>query len=623
MVARVDKAYWLVPSLVAFCLCLRAVSFDFVFDDQTLIVLNPQVHSWDYLPRLLTTHLWSHWAKDTIIPQYRPVFSVWLLTMYTLGGLSKWFWHLSSILLHSVATYQVFCLALEISDIAAQGSILRVERHTINPNLLAASGTALLFAVHPIHIEPVSWVSSCNELLYTNLVLLSLLLFCRALRRFQSRKSWNWRTSFLSVIAWTAAIFTKESSLPVLAAFFFLAYKSTNTSQGWKERLLGAARRGLPYLIMVFVYFAARFLVIGKIGLDKGGHSWAQVLYSAPSILVFYLQKLSAPVGLSGFYMNTLLSAPTLKMWVTLSLILPCLSVLAWLSLRRSAAIGLASMLLFLPMLPVLAGIKVFLEGDLAHDRYMYLPSVGLCLFVGIWLKALFERSKVTRGVAIAGAFAAIVILGSLTLAQQGYYRDEKAYFGRGLEVRPDNVLVIDYLGNSYLRDGNTQEALRFFKRAHELKPDDARATFCLARGYVKDGQFETAEPYLEQLTSSKELTPYRRNITYLMLGQTEMKLNHLNHAESVLRQLSSEDPTAHGAHYSLGYLYQSEGRFLEAQSEYMREYEISQNSMAAQRAVYLSRLTRVSPQSAGLVDLRGTSSSEKQSQDSSEEGID
>jgi len=259
--------------------------------------------------------------------------------------------------------------------------------------LLAASSAALLFAAHPIHIEPVSWVSSCNELVYTILVLVSLLFFCRALRHSPSEFFWNLRT-FWSVSAWTAAIFAKESALPVLAAFFYLAYKSADASVGWKERVLAATQRGTLYGGVAFIYFAARFLAIGKIGLDKGEHTWAQVLCSAPSILIFYFQKLVVPVRLSGFYMNPLIAAPTAKMWVSLSLILFGLGILAWLSLKRSAAVGLASILLFLPTLPVLLGIKVFLEGDLAHDRYLYLPSVGLCLFVGIILEPFLAHSK-------------------------------------------------------------------------------------------------------------------------------------------------------------------------------------------------------------------------------------
>src|SRR6266481_689301 len=180
----IRRLCWVLPCLLALILYARATTFDFLFDDKTLIVLNPQVQSWDYLARLLTTHLWSHRAHETIIPQYRPTFSMWLLAMYTMGGLNKWFWHLSSVLLHTAATYLVFLVTLEIlqnpvercgrsssrasscntgtpaSPRCAGMRSIPPLRMILPPDffrLLAASSAALLFAAHPIHIEPVSW----------------------------------------------------------------------------------------------------------------------------------------------------------------------------------------------------------------------------------------------------------------------------------------------------------------------------------------------------------------------------------------------------------------------------------------------------------------------------------
>jgi Flp pilus assembly protein TadD len=572
-----DMLYWLIPCLLGFLLYIRTVGFGFIFDDRPLIVENPQVQSWNYLPRLLTTHLWSHKWEESPIPQYRPMFSAWLLIVYTVGGLSKWFWHLSSIGFHVLATYLVFRLGHEVLE-----------------SELGASAAALLFAVHPIHVEPVSWVASCNELLYTTLVLSSLFFFCCASRSNTSSVSSRYWMP-LSVVLWTAAIFTKESALPVLVAFFYLAYKRLDPSLTWKERLGRAGKLGLPHFASVAIYFLARFLVIGRVGLEKGEHTWAQVLYSTPSIMVFYLKKLVAPVGLSPFYVNPVLSSPTTQMWITAGLIVLGLGALGWLSIKRSSDIGLASMLLILPMLPVLTGIRTFFDGELAHDRYMYLPSVGYCLFAGMLVNKCFHSSQWSRKMAIAFGAALVVLFlfGSITLAQQKFYADDEAYFKRGIEVGPDNVRVIDYLGEFYAGSGRMKEALAEFNRAHELEPSNSEAKFQLAMGLFNNHQFTVAEPYLQELASQSDSQVDRRRTVLFTLGQTEISLNRFTPAKEVLTKLSTEDESYSGLHGTLGFLYQLQGNIPEAQKEFAREVEVSGDPVARQNAAYLDAVMR------------------------------
>ena len=88
----------------------RSLFCGFVRDDLPQIVNNPQVQSWEYLPRILTSHLWSQGARNHAL-FYRPLFSLWMLVVHTLGGLSPWFWHLSNILLHVACTYLVYRLS--------------------------------------------------------------------------------------------------------------------------------------------------------------------------------------------------------------------------------------------------------------------------------------------------------------------------------------------------------------------------------------------------------------------------------------------------------------------------------------------------------------------------------
>lgn len=571
--ANSETLRWVLPCLAACILFAPVLHFGFIFDDNTLILQNPWVHSWTYLPRLLTSHLWAFRSTSVPIPQYRPMFSVWLLTLYTFGERSTIFWHLSSIALHVTVVYVIFRLSKELIGSEA-----------------AAGWAALLFAVHPIHVEPVSWVSSCNELLYTTAVLCSVFLFWRRLQNTPDRRAYMWT----SIALWGAAIFTKESALPVLVVFFYLACRASDKTLARSRRIYQATRQTAPYFGVFVLYFLARFAFLGGIGLSTGRHTWKQVIYSAPLIMMFYLKKLLVPIHLSSFYLNPLISAPTITMWIAAVLILASIGVLMWVSVTRSVAWGVASLLLFLPMLPVLAGVRVFLQGDLAHDRYMYLPSAGLCLFGGLAAKYLLSAPARIRKIAKIGGYSIALLLAILTISQEGIYASDQTYFGRGVQSDPNNHLVRDYLGDFYLANRETDLAIAQFQEAHNLAPHDTFATFCLARGLFEGKQYSSAEPYLKALADANQLHErIPKEMVLLALGQTEINLRNLSYAETVLRQLDSEDETYPGLHRTMGTLFLMDGKIPKAQAEFAREFQVSGDPASEHEALELGNLMR------------------------------
>jgi Flp pilus assembly protein TadD len=261
-----------------------------------------------------------------------------------------------------------------------------------------------------------------------------------------------------------------------------------------------------------------------------------------------------------------------------------------YLSLKRSPAFGVAFGLLVLPLFPILVGIRVFLAGDLVHDRYMYLPSAGLCLFFCLVVGYFSARPKMVRLIAGAAGALVLILFAGLTLAQQNIYRDDESYFRRGLELNPDNTRIIDALGNFYMGSGRMKEALQAFHRAHELQPRDLDVTFQLTMALFNDKQYATVEPYVEELLiHSSDFPPERTQFLLFALGQTDIRLNHLARAEEVLKQLASENDSYPGLHGTLGALYEVQGRIPAAQLEYTREYQLSGDSHSRERSLYLA----------------------------------
>jgi protein O-mannosyl-transferase len=557
------------PCVLAFLIYMPALRFGFVYDDHKQIVDNSLVHSWAYIPQIFSTYLWNQ--KFSLGFYYRPIFSLWLLIVHTFGGLSPWFWHLSNALLHGVATYWVLQICLEVLGSPA-----------------TASFAALLFAVHPIHVEPVCWVSASDEILYTLFVLVSLLLFVRALR---APVDAGRRTAF-SLAAWALALLSKETAIAVLPLFFFVAYKSTNNSTERRMRWRRAFRAGAPYLVVAAVYVGLRFMVLMRTGLEGGTIAWHQVFYTSPSIFVFYMRKLLVPVGLSEFYGDPVFSAPTVAMWITVLFILVGLFAVLWIALKRGLAFGFATGLLFLPIFPVLVGMRLF-GRDLAHDRYMYLPSVGACLLAGMLARVLWKHGQRTRIAVAAVSTCVVAILAVLTVAQQPYYHDDERLYRRAVDIDPRNVYAIDLLGDFYYAQGQLPRAIEQFARARNVEPENPRTTVFLIKGLFANQQYAAAEPYLQQVVYNPRLSPEQRWELMVALGQVDIELGHFPSAETVLNRLRSENETYPNLHFTLGELYRREGRIPEAQSEYAREFQVSGNAMAEQKAADLARQMR------------------------------
>ncbi len=138
-----------------FLLFLPEIHYSLVYDDYEALVLNQSLQAWHYVPGYFTPHLWTSSPSEHFL-YYRPIISVWFRLVYATLGPPAAIWHLSSILAHVVATACVFLF-------------IRCLTNNLKATLLAAA----LFAIHPIHTEPVAWVAAVSDLLLTTFLTLS------------------------------------------------------------------------------------------------------------------------------------------------------------------------------------------------------------------------------------------------------------------------------------------------------------------------------------------------------------------------------------------------------------------------------------------------------------------
>jgi protein O-mannosyl-transferase len=552
----------------AFLVYSRSLLCSFVRDDISQIVNNRHVQSWEYLPQLLGSHLWSQVGGEWTVLFYRPIFSIWMLMVYTFGGLAPWFWHLSSIFLHLVATYLVFlfCQRLTRSDVGA------------------AFGAAL-FAIHPIHVDAVTWVSASCELLFTIFALASMLaLLPREEGAGQNPAPRVW----VSALWFVAGIFAKETGLallPILVAFAWIRLRDYSQRGGriWKA--------ALPFSAVTAFYLLVRWTVMHRAGVEVGEHTWAEMIFSVPSIFLFYLKKLFLPWNLAGMYVNPLTAAPTAGFWLTLVVIALCLAAVTWFVMCSRWRLGLAVALIVIPIFPALAVIRIYPQGDMTHDRYLYVPTVGLALLIAIAIKKLWANGKPAK-VAVSAIMLAVLVVASVgTFVQQRYYQDDVAFCLRALEVSPSNGFARALLGNVYLAQNRIDLALQELQEAHRISPENGKVSLFLARALFAAGKYQEAGEVLRGLLQTPDLSIQRRNTTLLSLANVEIALGRLEEAEQLLQQVERSDSNFPELHWAMGVLYQKQGLLPQALAAYQKEVEITGDALAQQRSAQISRL--------------------------------
>jgi len=436
--------------LFALLAYLPTIHFALVYDDQDQIVANRRLTAWSFVPGYFTTQLWAHepWASPIY---FRPIFLLWLRFVYATLGPPGDLWHWSSIVAHLLATACVLLLILRLTG-----------------NFGGAALAAALFAIHPIQTEAVAWVSSSGDLILTSLVVLSVYLYAR-------RKG---SVSWLSIVFATLAMFTKEAGIVVVALIF--AYEWIQSD--WKKAAVATSPYGLP----VPLYLAVRANALGGlIGPAYPMMSVGAMVLTWPRILAAYGLHFIWPVHLSVIY-DVAASVTILP----LLLLIAVVASVGWLVRGSCANVRFGVAWFAIALAPALA-IRYITPSDFIHDRYLYLPSVGLALLAATW----FSRIRVTRVGWVVLCILALA-LGWQTRANLRIWQNDITLFTRALETAPSNLSAKNNLAYAYLNAHRPQDAFPLLQELIQIEPGAMNVNYNMGRYYQQVGNSDAANYY-------------------------------------------------------------------------------------------------------------------------------
>jgi protein O-mannosyl-transferase len=505
------SAIIVVAALLVFAPLFRS---EFVnWDDPGLVTENPLIRelSWNSVKAMFDL------ASTQQFKHYVPLVLLSYAIEYQLGGLNPAVFHATNVFLHIANS--LLCLWL-LTKLTRRSSIAFVA--------------ALLFAVHPMHVESVAWVTERKDMLSTLFFLLSLISYNTYLEK-------GHRPASLvgSVIAMVLSLLAKAMAVSIPLVLIVMDYVKGRkiTAKSLRDKIPFA----LVSIAAAVTAFSSQYMITEE-GVRTGSTSLAAMnilerVCIASFNILFYLGKLVWPTDLSVLYTGP--TGPSLPLEYALAPLAVALLALIVVFIHRKtkSTLLVAGLLIFLvTLLPVVQLIPVGVA--LQADRFVYIPSIGLFLLAGAGVDALFRRLH-ARSETQALAFAGIVVVAVGIYAYGARLRTLEWHDSISLwtaEIgRPDaHPMAFVQRGQVFAQQERHADALRDYTSAIERDSSLALAFNNRANTYARMTDFNHALlDYNKALSlDSTYADAYlNRGYAYSLLGDLERALRDINRA--------------------------------------------------------------------------------------------
>lgn len=566
----------------------------YVFDDVPAIINNPTIRHLVPLGPILDVGV----GGGTVAG--RPIANLSLAFNYAISGTASWSYHAFNLLVHILAGLVLFGIVrrtLELPALsrllgmpatagrappagAARGSTSRSAGRLLDHvPLLVALTVALLWTLHPLQTEAVTYVIQRVESLMGLFYLLTLYCFIRAAEAAGDHRttdhgpkglpgrqsggqrsvgSWSRHPSVWYALSTVACLFgmgTKEvmASAPLILLLYDRAFIAGSFREAWR-------RRRTYYLCLGATWILLGALIIhthnrgGSAGFDTSVAWWSYALTQCRAIIL-YLRLCLWPHPLVFDYGDGLVTRP-LAVAPQGLVLLALLGITAWALVRRPRA-GFLGAWFFLILAPSSSIVPVVTQTMAEHRMYLPLAAVVAAGVLGLY-RLLGRRSL--------AAFAALALgFGAITARRNLDYRSEFSLWSSVTRDYPENARAHNNVGSLWFKEGNLPKAIQCFDEALRIKPAYASAHYDLGMALAASGHVRDA---VSQYEAALRLQPDSADIR-VNLGIALLKLGELSQAVSQFEAVLRLHPESADAEYDLGLALSRLGRDGEAAARY------------------------------------------------------
>ncbi len=477
--------------------------FGFVnIDDDIYVTANNHIQSGITLDGI-------RWAFGTTYAEFwHPLTWLSLMFDYQLYGLNPGGYHLTNLILHIFSTLLLFWLF-----------------HRMTGAVWKSAFVAAFFALHPLHVESVAWISERKDVLSAFFWMLTLCLYVYYTEKPVIKRY------LLVVVSFVCALMSKPMVVTLPVIMMLLDYWPLNRFELKKDNpVLWQAKEKLPFFLLSAVFSIITIYAQHKQTAKFFYFPLSSRLANAPVSFVTYLEKTFWPHDLAAFYPLSDQIATWQVLATIIMIIVVCAAIIIMIKSRPYLFVGW--LWYAITLLPVIGIIRV---GDFAMaDRYTYLPLIGIGIILGWCIPHLFLHADIYKKILLPAGIATLIILAALSWEQCGYWKNGIELFSHALKVTRNNYLAYNNLGNVLLDEGKIKEAIDQYNNALQIIPSYVLSYNNRGTAYAKLGQYQLA---MNDCNEAIRLKPddflgyFNRGNIYKKIGQYQRAIEDFNKA--------------------------------------------------------------------------------------------
>ncbi|MFN8354353.1 MAG: tetratricopeptide repeat protein [Spirosomataceae bacterium] len=517
--------YWgiiVVATAVAFIPGLKG---DFIWDDNAYVVEST----------LITPFDWQHFKMMWTTPfggNYHPLTMISLGIERALVGTSTFLYHFDNLLLHIANSLLVFELLKRMSS-----------------NFWASFVAGLLFGIHPLHVESVTWITERKDVLYCLFLLLSLWQYLN-FRETEQRKA-----LLLSIVFFVCSCLSKGMAvvLPVILIITdYYIFKRPLSAKLILDKI--------PYFVIALIFGIVAINAQKDIGADaskfmKETYGAGDRFFFLCYNFAFYWIKMLLPLNLSLIYPYPDPGKLTAMYYATPLIMAALIGLIFWLG-KRDKMVWWSGVYFVVCILPVVQLIPI--GSTIVAERYFYVSSLGPLFLLGWVADRGIQQGSTLKTVSLALVGAVSLFFMVQTFRYNKVWKDNLSLFTNAMDKYPTAVMAIRNVGAYYLAQKDYDKAIFYYSEAkkHSLVPFDLEKELGLT--YYNKHDYPNAAIHLDKAYNNAHALP---DVDVWMLGDSYYQIGQYDKAMPYIEKALKERPQEAQLYNFLGMVYMKKGQ--------------------------------------------------------------